>query len=309
MITRNDEAEAIIRGDANRRRSLLENSQIPQLYLPYKWSGYKENNIDGNETNNETVINSRIKAKILCMEYCHKNNLSKNLENGLSLIIRGQSGSGKTVLGVLVLKTVVEELMVAVKYVSFSQLSLEASTVHLEEEREYFEKNYREPAWLMIDEVDDSNLKSKYKDKIREYIGYILWQRYSDRKPTIITTTILKNEEKRMSEAIGPRGFAVIGRKDAYDNDIEIYGGREGSAVMGIGFPDIKYDLEKIKDAIGNYISTQWKNDQASLEQQRQRAEIEKKTNQFVKVPEVPSKPIVGCVKFEEILTSGKCFK
>ena len=70
--------------------------------------------------------------------------MSKNIKEGSdvkSMIIFGGRGSGKTVLGTLMLRDIISTKQESVKFVDYSTLATEVTTIYLNEERERFSPN------------------------------------------------------------------------------------------------------------------------------------------------------------------------
>ena len=131
-------------------------------------------------------------------------------ETGASLFIYGKRGSGKSVLGTLILRDAIDTLKESVLYVPFQCINMEASTSNFVEHREKIEATYCDPEFLMIDEIEGCH---QITPKTRDYFSNILTLRNTYHKPTIVTSRIGLN---KVREELGYAVFNAITQKDNY---------------------------------------------------------------------------------------------
>jgi DNA replication protein DnaC len=199
-------------------------SNIPPDLMTYGWKDYKfEDNEQTDEKGNKIkldkiVIESRRQAWISCASY------AKNLPlmyQGLipfaSLLITGTKGSGKSVLGSLILRESINKLREKVLYVQFTKLLSELHIATCKSSFEYndqvshiMEKYYGDPKILMIDEIDSGHYVSK---PVQEHINTILTMRADWHKPTIITSRL---PYESLSSVIGLPAYRIVGKQEYY---------------------------------------------------------------------------------------------
>lgn len=199
--------------------NIKQRSGIPKKYFSFKWTDYIPEHIGDGIKLDEEIIESRKKAKKRCAFYS-KNLGNINSNGGRSLLLIGGTGSGKSVLGTLILRDVISKLRESVFYIDFSQFAIEAQMVHLDEQRMQFENKYLSPQWLMIDEIDEDHCDGKFADKVRELFSLILWRRFHEGKSTIITTSIRR--EGKLQQVVGKRAFKIFENSEAFFPKIQI---------------------------------------------------------------------------------------
>jgi len=202
----------------NKKKELKEESRIPRNLLKYTWSDYLEDRIKEEDLPfPEEIAKSRKIAKKICMRYSTKIKKIRDDKTGTSLLILGKRGSGKSVLGSLILRDSINKIMQPVLYVSFGQFVLESNTVAFEQQRIDIEEKYVAPEILMIDEIE---VGYKLSDRAKNYFFLILSKRSEYNKPTILTSSIMNENELEFE--IGVPAFRVITDKEKYYNPIKI---------------------------------------------------------------------------------------
>jgi len=178
---------------------------------------------------------------------------------GVSLLIKGRGGTGKSVLGTLILREVINQISESVYYIPYNQFAIESSMVYLNDERKPFIERFVSPEWLMIDEITQVH-NGKNFGKIKEFLELILNWRYLEKKPTIITTSLMRDVD--LKNAVGEQVLEIFKKKDVWLPTIFIEGSREDPNCVTIDLPSesIVYHAEKIKDAIDVYLKKNHKN-------------------------------------------------
>ena len=203
---------------SKRKRELREESGIPRNLLKYSWNDYLIDRIKKDDDPfSEEITASRKLAKQLCLGYSVNLGNIKRDKTGTSLLILGKRGSGKSVLGTLILRDSINKIMEPVLYISFGQFVLESNTVAFEQQRIDIEEKYVAPEILMIDEIERGY---KLSDRAKNYFFLILSKRSEYNKPTILTSSIIVENELEFE--IGLPAFRVITDKEKYFNPIKI---------------------------------------------------------------------------------------
>jgi len=189
-------------------------SNIPSQYWCYKWDDYKIQDTGNGKILPKKIQQYRKKAKNICLAYAK--NINFFHKQGTSLIIIGKRTSGKSVLGVLILKTAILKMKENVLYVSFSQMAQEMFTGYFDEHTQNLYNKYVIPEFLMIDEIQYG---FEIKQKTQLFLSNILNERLKNNKPTIITSKINMNSLERM---LGSSVFNIITNQEYYINPINI---------------------------------------------------------------------------------------
>jgi len=192
----------------------LSESNIPKQFFNFKWSDYIPEHIGDGIILPSDVIISRKNAKMECYEY--SKNIQNAIDNGDSLIIVGDRGSGKSVLGTLILRDAIERKEKSVLYITFTQLLIDSRASGFKSYAEDLEQGYVEPDFLMIDEMEEGH---EYFPKDREYITQILGLRARDLKPTIITSSTSMSS---LGKFLGTSFLKIVTNKNIYKKEIFI---------------------------------------------------------------------------------------
>lgn len=206
----------------SQQRGFLISSEIPDDLLRYDWQDYKfDNNEQVDDSGedlelHEDVQRSRRNAWKACGYYC-KNMLKMDDDENTdypfaSILLMGTKGSGKSVLGSLILREAMKRLNEKVLYVSFGNLVVECSTPSWVNHREDLEETYCSPKMLMIDEVCDGHF---INIKAQSYINHILTKRANWRHPTIITSKVSYDS---LFHILGFPSHSLIGKLEIYNH-------------------------------------------------------------------------------------------
>jgi hypothetical protein len=147
------------------------------------------------------------------------------------------------------LRDAINRVREPVLYVNYSNLALEMLRIYLQKDYDEFEEKYMAPTILMIDEIESGYTIGKngmpMNQKIQEYLTLLLTSRYLNKKPTIITTSIM--DHNLLEDTIGETAFKVI-KKEQY-MWVPILGSRDVEEVPVI-IPEGHYDLKKMIDEL-----------------------------------------------------------
>jgi DNA replication protein DnaC len=241
--------------DLKKEKLFYKNSSnIPIQYWKYTWHDYHPDNMDGTKINDENIINSRKKAFWDCVDYTRNLKKIHKERLGHGLVIKGLSGSGKTVLGTLILRDVIYNLRERVLYENYSKLAMEMLTIHLQEQHDNFLEKYSTPEYLLIDEIESGftvdksgNIKTKNSTKIHDCFAELLMSRYLDKKPTIVTTSIF--DDDLLEKTIGDVAYKILKRKDTYF-EISILGSKTNNKNINILMIDKEFEINLLIDEL-----------------------------------------------------------
>jgi len=165
----------------NKRDHFLKKSCIPERFRTETWKSYAEYQ---KESLPPSVYKSRIRALYFVKKYCDDMENKKPTISKKSIVLIGQSGSGKTSLGSLILRRYLEIASKEVLYVQYSSFKNQASTAYLDDNMKEFKEDYLSPEYLLIDEINEDT----YNLKVAALFEDILRIRTDAQKPTILTT-------------------------------------------------------------------------------------------------------------------------
>jgi len=230
--------------EKDRIQKIKDDSDIPKSFYKWTWSDYKIDHESDKILLPEHIQESRKKAKLSCMMFA-KNIRKSYLDSlGTSLIMMGRKGSGKSVLGTLILRKVIAELSISVKYVRFLDLITNLNTAYLEDSRAALTEEYTKPYYLMIDEME---VKDDFYKRGKDYLSHIITQRSIKRRPTIITTNIMSM--KTIQDGFGESLYRIIDDKEVYMEPIKIL--TYGSSIEDeIYIPEGNYNSDSLSDYI-----------------------------------------------------------
>jgi len=254
----NNEKEEIIQRHIERikrqKKEKIENSCIPDVYLHYTWRDYKTDS-DTRETSlPEQIIKSRKEARDNCVAYCLslKKMIDPSVERkNISFIIMGKSGSGKSVLGTLILREVVNILNESILYVNFNSMVIDCFSANFQEHIDKLLEKYIEPEFLMIDEVEHGH---KINEKTQSLFSIVLARRAEEGKGTIITASV--DQIFDIKKILGHSAFRVIQRNDAYKKPIYILT-KEENVSLDIFNETTKFDISVVKNRLEQFIEKQ----------------------------------------------------
>jgi len=206
---------------------LIEKAEIPPDLMRYGWEDYKTDNNEQTDEKgnpialNDDVIQSRKRAVDLCGRFAWNICKMGEVVNGevlpfASLLLIGTKGSGKSVLGGLILRVALQTLRDTVRYVSFTELisELQSATVlgsqYKQNVEDVMDRYYGDPRVLMIDEIDYGHYVS---NAVQEHLCTILTRRADWQKPTIITS---KLPYRSLASVIGLPASRVVGKPEVY---------------------------------------------------------------------------------------------
>lgn len=229
MEEKNDDYIEQVRTSLRRQvEKFRENSKIPPDLMRYSWKDYKINDNEQVDENgkkiilSDEVIESRKEALEMCAAYAKNISLMGQVidEDGnilpyASLLLIGTKGSGKSVLGSLILRKAMSDLMKETLYVSFASFISDLHAATMMGPR--YEKRYNEmidryynPDILMIDEIDAGHYVTK---QIQQHIDTILSRRADWDKPTIITSRL---PYLSLAAVIGIPASRIVGKPENY---------------------------------------------------------------------------------------------
>ena len=234
------------------QKYLLKESNLPEDLIMYDWKDYKfddneQVDDEGNKVDlSDDVIASRREVWRACGNYClnlQKMNDEEDKEYPFaSMLLIGTKGSGKSVLGSLILREAMKRLREKVFYVPFGTLSVELAMGSWDKHIEFFEKTYCSPKVLMIDEICEGYYIG---NRARDNLNYILTRRANSGYPTIITS---KTSYESLYHVTGIPAYMLIGKKEVYKHFTIMNTARTNPAVLLTA--DSKYPRGKVDTMI-----------------------------------------------------------
>ena len=182
---------------------LIERAGISEAFKACTFDGFEDWNDSAKE------------AKRCAMDYAEAYEQNKNQSTGNSLLLMGNVGSGKTMLGVCVLNALVNR-GISVFYAPFRDmvLNLKGNVTDDEEYNRALEK-YTNPKVLFLDDLYKGATANDPK-----YVYDVVNARYLARRPMIVTSEFNADAILQIDEAVGSRilqmskGFAYELRGD-----------------------------------------------------------------------------------------------
>lgn len=140
-------------------------------------------------------------ARYIAVEYC-KNFLDNETSRRNSIIFCGQSGAGKTHLGMAVCNNLINVCHVEVVYMAYRNAITEIKQAVTDKENYYAATElYRRARVLYIDDL----LKGKATEADLNILYELVNYRYMHNKPMIISTEKLQDDLVDFDEAVGSR--------------------------------------------------------------------------------------------------------
>jgi|ERR1035437_1033701 DNA replication protein DnaC len=230
------------------------NSNIPRSLMTAEWTDYHIDNCGNGKTLPDYVKESRREALVSCRRYAKRiPEICKNY-TGDSLLILGGSGTGKSTLGALSMKEAIDANASVVYYSDFSDLSLRLQGLWSDADLAAVRSEHTDPAFLMIDEVNEDCFPDKKADIIRQNLATIIKNRYNEKLPTIITSSIMTKEG--LEKALGSASYNTLTKGDAYQI-ISILGARDEDKEIQIDFPKCNIKLKVLKKEIERFMEQQ----------------------------------------------------
>lgn len=199
-------------------RYRITHSNIPREYLQYTWGKYDSSaDISGSGGVSQKVVSSRENAFKIAKTFA--SNIKSNVENGRSLILVGQSSTGKTVLATLILRQSARVLENRILYVNFSDFYhyMKQTNINAEILQDYLEADV-----LLLDEIyrDKNDFKNTFAfETFRDNMVMILRSRRSGKKTTILTSRIKMDDIK---DIFGESLYRTISDKNYFDPPVVI---------------------------------------------------------------------------------------
>lgn len=172
---------------------MLHESGISNYFKSKKFSNYI--------ADNEELYEAKNKAINYCIEF--KNNINYNK----SFLLNGQSGTGKSHLGVAISLNLIESNIGCI-YIDYRKFitEIKQNAINTENYNKLMTR-YKNSRVLYIDDF----LKGKVGDSDINYIFDLINYRYQNLKPTIISTEKTIDELKEYDEAIASRIIEMCG--------------------------------------------------------------------------------------------------
>ena len=174
-------------------QQILHESGISNYFKSKKFSNYI--------ADNEELYEAKNKAINYCVEFKHNSDYNK------SFLLNGQSGAGKSHLGIAISLNLIES-NIGCRYIDYRKFITEMrqNVMNLENYNKLM-RSYQNVRVLYIDDF----LKGKIGDSDINYIFELLNYRYQNLKPTIISTEKTIDELKEYDEAIASRIIEMCG--------------------------------------------------------------------------------------------------
>ena len=188
-----------------------EKSNIPEEYKKFRWKNYQVD-ADLQKTGLVTPAVIRTRQEALFRTHAFAKNITENVEKGRSLLYIGGKSTGKTMLGCLVLREIINKLAEEVLFVSYPDILGECSKDY---ENEGIVEFYSEPKVLLIDEVEEINTTEWF----RRDISQILTRRRFHHRMTIITS---KMDLDQIQKYWGKPAANILEDRNYFDKEILI---------------------------------------------------------------------------------------
>ncbi|HUZ45153.1 MAG TPA: ATP-binding protein [Terriglobia bacterium] len=181
-----------------RSEILLKHAQIPPRYEHCAFENFDIRKDSGTGQPNRSLVAAKLYSQKLVEEY----------PTDFGLLFIGPTGSGKTHLGVAVLRELMLRKGVSCLYYDFLKLLKDIRdsynpVSHTSELRVL--GPVLEAEVLLLDDLTASDPT----DWVRETLAYIISSRYNEKKVTLITTTLASREPSRRRNVRTPAGEAV----------------------------------------------------------------------------------------------------